>query len=71
MDNITNWILDKVINHLVLREGCSKEPLTLARNEASVAVVTDSLGFRYEIQIKCVGRLKNSVEDADTVRAMS
>jgi hypothetical protein len=70
MDNITNWLLEKIINNLVAREGCTKSPVSIASNNGSTAIITDAMGFRYEVQVKCIGRLKNSIDDKATFRSM-
>ena len=57
MNNMVLWIFAKIMTHLTNHEGCTGLDTTRTSNEIR-ATVQDSLGFRYEIQVKCVGRIQ-------------
>jgi hypothetical protein len=70
MNHMAKRILDKVLGYLVLREGCeAAEYSSDAKTDTVVTTVTDSMGYRYEVQVKLVGRLKTDYKaDAETPR---
>lgn len=67
MNDLVNWLFSKVMIHLTLHEGCTGLQTTKTSNEIK-SVIQDSLGFRYEVQIKCLGRIQHveSIEKVDT-----
>ena len=67
MNELVNWLFAKVMLHLKNHEGCSvQEPIKTS--DSLRATIQDSLGFRYEVQIKCLGRIQNveTVEKLDS-----
>ena len=51
-------IFDKIVSYLAAREGFKYDPMTLSKDGNTVrTVVTDAFGFRYEVEIKLIGRL--------------
>lgn len=55
---LNKWILEKISNNLKNREGCTVNELGYT-NEGAKTVITDSLGFIYEINIKTIGRIQH------------
>lgn len=53
--DLSEWILNKVVGYLTTKEGCTVGTLTKSR-----LTIQDSLGFRYEVKIKLIGRVATS-----------
>lgn len=51
----TEWIVDKIISYLETKEGFRAIRIEKTGDVDSV-LVSDSLGFIYEIQVKTIGR---------------
>lgn len=64
MNELTIRLMDKILNYLLNREGCTVIA-TKKELQHVEATVTDVFGFIYSVQIKCVGKLKT---DANEVR---
>lgn len=55
INNMNRWIFDKIKNYLVAKEGCNtygNEQVT----DGVKTIVIDSMGYRYELSIKSLGR---------------
>ena len=50
-----NWIAGKIMGYLVLKEGMAAEIEENTHNGTRMVLV-DSMGYRYELFIKMVGR---------------
>lgn len=66
MNDLVHWLFSKVMLHLKNHEGCQINDPTKT-SDSLRAVVQDALGFRYEVQIKCLGRIQhvNEAEKLD------
>lgn len=62
MNHLTLWIMSKLLNYLNNHEGCTVQD-NIKSSDAVRAVITDSLGFKYEIQVKCIGRQQYASSD--------
>lgn len=67
---LSNWIVDKILTYISDREGCTIEQPV---NQAESVTVTfyDSFGYKYEMEIKCVGRVSNHGEGFDVLSKVS
>lgn len=52
---MSSWILSKILLFLSNREGCESEAVAKGVDESRV-IIKDSLGFRYEVSVKLLGR---------------
>jgi hypothetical protein len=48
-------LLDKILAYLLTKEGCLSETADV-KNEAPKVVIRDAFGYRYEIQVRLLGR---------------
>lgn len=55
MNKMSNWLLAKMINYLQHHEGCRVLGNIKESGGCSV-LMKDSLGYRYEVTIKCLSR---------------
>jgi hypothetical protein len=62
MNEFTLWIMAKLLNYMKNHEGCTVVD-NIKASDSAKAIIVDSLGFRYEVQLKCIGRLYNNIED--------
>lgn len=65
---LNDWLLTKVINHLVEKEGCTfieSEPT----HKGQMAILQDAFGFQYQLEIKSLTRINNDPEDLDIYAA--
>lgn len=67
MKTFNDWLLSKIINYLTTKEGCSLET-SLSTNGTIKTIVTDTFGFRYEIQVKQLSRLQDMQEGDNGLR---
>lgn len=56
LTTFNGWILSKINTYLKISEGCTIETSNYT-NDGARTIVQDSFGFRYEIQIKTLGRI--------------
>jgi len=49
------WLLGKINNYLKAREGCTVET-TEYTDVGARTIIQDSLGFRYEVSVRMLGR---------------
>lgn len=61
--SFNGWIISKILNYLLCNEGCITGKANYT-GEGVRAEVTDAFGFRYEIQVKTIGRVLNLEEKA-------
>ena len=55
------WIFSKIIGYLTDREGYTFNSEDTNEGVNSIrAIVQDSFGFRYELQVKVLGRIQDS-----------
>ena len=59
MNQLTSWIFAKILTHLTNHEGIT-ELETIRTSDQLRSTIQDALGFRYEVQIKCLGRIQTS-----------
>ena len=63
----TNWILTKVSDYLEVHEGCTVLEVG-SQVESAKIVLHDSFGFKYEIEVKLLGRINfDAVDQAESV----
>lgn len=53
------WLFAKIISYLTGREGYSIDTQVFSDNDAR-AIVQDAFGFRYEVQVKVLGRIQGA-----------
>lgn len=55
MNNFTEFIMSKLLKFLTIKEGFTLE----YQETADKLVIRDSMGFRYEVHVKLIGRIQN------------
>lgn len=60
------WIVDKILSYLASKEGCVIED-SIYTQKGMKAVVMDTFGFRYEIEIKTLSRLNDEKQDSNAL----
>jgi len=66
------WLFQKIVGYLVEREGCKFDcEDTQSTETTSRTIVQDSFGFRYEVQVKVLGRIQNTGFDGDLLKTGS
>ena len=60
---MNNWILTKLLAYLTAKEGftISEEPEDVINGKK--ATIQDVFGYRYEVQVKVLGRIQNDNDD--------
>lgn len=58
------WLIEKISGYLKSREGCTIEATEYTEDGAR-SIVRDSLGYRYEVNVKTLGRIISVTEDRD------
>lgn len=59
MSPLNNWLLRKIATFLTTKEGVSVS----ASSAADKIEITDVFGFRYQIEIKAIGRIDQGGDD--------
>lgn len=57
------WLVSKLVSYLVGKEGFSTETQNFT-DEGMKAIVVDTFGFRYEINVKTLSRINDDMKDS-------
>lgn len=64
-ESFNGWIISKINKLMKNHEGMNVEETTYGF-DCVTSVITDSFGYRYEIQVKTLGRLGNQIENIES-----
>ncbi len=67
---LNSWVLTKIISYLATREGFMIEE-SEHTNSGMKSIVRDSLGHRYEVQVKLISRLTDHLQDTNETIKLS
>jgi len=67
---LNSWVLTKIVSYLSTREGFiveESEPTAVGMK----SIVRDSLGHRYEVNVKVISRLTDHLQDSNETIKLS